>query len=75
MKEALIKLIAGLEGQYKHESNFYNAYMGLDDNDGDISNWCNNHFEDSVEMGFGVGERSATFDIIEQLKQIVGEHA
>lgn len=70
MKDKLLALIATLESQHDFESEFYLTYTGQL-NDGDISDWQNNHFDDNVELGFSTGQTSMAEDIIVQLKAII----
>ena len=70
MKEKLLALIADFEKQHDFEDEFYLTYTGQL-NDGDISDWHNNHFDDNVELGFGTGQTSMAEDIIVALKKII----
>lgn len=70
MKEKLLAYIEQLEKQHDFESEFYLTYTGQL-NDGDISDWHNNHFDDNVELGFSTGQTSMAEDIIVQLKAII----
>ena len=70
MKEQLLELIKRLESQHDFESEFYLTYTGQL-NDGDISDWHNNHFDDNVELGFSTGQTSMAEDIIVELKTII----
>ena len=70
MKDKLLALIETLESQHDFEDEFYLTYTGQL-NDGDISDWHNNHFDDNVELGFGTGQTSMAEDIIVQLKAII----
>lgn len=70
MKEKLLAYIEQLEKQHDFEDEFYLTYTGQL-NDGDISDWYNNHFDDNVELGFSTGQTSMAEDIIVQLKAII----
>lgn len=70
MKDKLLALIATLESQHDFENEFYLTYTGQL-NDGDISDWYNNHFDDNVELGFSTGQTSMAEDIIVELKAII----
>jgi hypothetical protein len=72
MKEHLIALIKRLEDTHDFESEFYLTYTGQL-NDGDISDWHNNHFDDNVELGFSTGQTSMAEDMIVELKKIIAE--
>lgn len=72
MKEKLLALIERLEKQHDFESEFYLTYTGQL-NDGDISDWHNNHFDDNVGLGFSTGQTSMAEDIIVELKAILEE--
>lgn len=74
MKDKLLALIERLESQNDFEDEFYLTYTGQL-NDGDISDWYNNHFDDNVELGFGTGQTSMAEDIIVALKKIIEEEA
>jgi hypothetical protein len=70
MKEKLLELIEKLEKTHDFEDRFYLTYTGQL-NDGDISDWYNNHFDDNVELGFITGQTSMAEDIIVELKAII----
>lgn len=70
MKDKLLALIERLEKQHDLEDEFYLTYTGQL-NDGDISDWHNNHFDDNVELGFSTGQASMAEDIIVALKSII----
>lgn len=70
MKDKLPALITTLESQHDFEDEFYLTYTGQL-NDGDISDWYNDHFDDNVELGFSTGQTSMAEDIIVQLKAII----
>lgn len=72
MKEQLLALIKRLESTHDFESEFYLTYTGQL-NDGDISDWYNNHFDDNVELGFSTGQTSMAEDMIVELKKIIAE--
>lgn len=72
MREKLLALIAELEKQHDFEDEFYLTYTGQL-NDGDISDWHNNHFDDNVELGFSTGQTAFAEDMIATLKEIIGE--
>jgi hypothetical protein len=72
MKEKLLALIKKLESQHDFESEFYLTYTGQL-NDGDISDWHNNHFDDNVELGFDTGQTAMADEIIGELKNIIEE--
>ena len=72
MKEQLLALIKRLESGHDFESEFYLTYTGRL-NDGDISDWHNNHFDDNVELGFSTGQTSMAEDMIVELKKIIAE--
>lgn len=73
MQDKLIALIKRLEEQHDFESEFYLTYTGQL-NDGDISDWHNNHFDDNVELGFSTGQISMAEDIIAELTKIIEEN-
>lgn len=73
MKDKLISLIERLEKQHDFEDEFYLTYTGQL-NDGDISDWYNNHFDDNVELGFSTGQTSMAEDIIAELTKIIEEN-
>lgn len=70
MKDKILALIAKLEKDYDFEDEFYLTYTGQL-NDGDISDWHNDHFDDNVELGFSTGETSMAEQIISELKNIL----
>jgi hypothetical protein len=72
MKEQIEALIKYLEDGNDFEDEFYLTYIGTL-NDGDISDWHNNHFDDSVALGCDVGQTMLADEIIGKLKQIIGE--
>ena len=72
MKEQLLALIKRLESTHDFESEFYLTYTGQL-NDGDISDYYNNHFDDNVELGFSTGQTSMAEDMIVELKKIIAE--
>lgn len=72
MKEKLLELIKRLESDHDFESEFYLTYTGQL-NDGDISDWYNNHFDDNVELGFNTGQTAMAEDMIVALKKIIEE--
>lgn len=72
MKEQLLALIKRLEDTHDFESEFYLTYTGQL-NDGDISDWHNNHFDDNVELGFSTGQTNMAEDMIVELKKIIAE--
>lgn len=72
MKEKLLDLIKRLEKQHDFESEFYLTYTGQL-NDGDISDWYNNHFDDNVELGYSTGQTAMAEEMIVELKKIIGE--
>lgn len=72
MKHKLQALIERLESQHDFENEFYLTYTGQL-NDGDISDWHNNHFDDNVELGFSTGQTSMAEDVIVALKKIIEE--
>lgn len=74
MKEKIKALIESLKAREDFEDEFYMTYIGKI-NDGDISDWHNNHFDDNVELGCGVGAKMATADIISELEEILGGEA
>lgn len=70
LREKIEQLIAGLNATTDFEDEFYLTYTGQL-NEGDISDWHNNHFEDNVELGARVGETRATGTIIDMLIAIL----
>lgn len=70
LREKIEQLIAGLRASNDFEDEFYLTYTGQIE-DGDISDWHNNHFEDNVELGAGVGETIAAAQFIDMLTQIL----
>lgn len=72
MEQKIRKLIAELENAHDFNDEFYQTYIG-NWNDGDISEWHNNHFDDNVALGESVGMTILAADIINQLKHIIGE--
>ena len=72
MKEQLLALIKRLESGHDFEDEFYLTYTGRL-NDGDISDWHNNHFDDNVELGFSTGQTSMAEDMIVELNKIIAE--
>ena len=72
MKEQIEALIKYLEDTNDFTDEFYQTYIGAL-NDGDISDWHDNHFDDSVELGCNVGQTMMADEMIARLKQIIGE--
>lgn len=72
MKEQIETLIRYLELNNDFNDEFYRTYIG-EINDGDISDWHNNHFDDNISTGVELGQTMMAADIIDQLKQIIGE--
>lgn len=72
MKEKIEALIKYLEDTNDFEDEFYLTFIGTL-NDGDISDWHNNHFDDNVELGSNVGQTMMADTIIGKLKEIIGE--
>lgn len=72
MKEQLELLIRYLELNNDFNDEFYLTYIG-ELNDGDISDWHNNHFDDNIATGVDLGQTMLACDIIHQLKAIIGE--
>lgn len=74
MKDKIKALIETLKAREDFEDEFYLTYIGKL-NDGDISDWFNNHFDDNIELGSRVGATMATADIISELETILGSEA
>lgn len=72
MKEQIEALIKYLEDNNDFEDEFYLTYTGQL-NDGDISDWHNNHFDDNIDTGVELGQTMLADEIIGKLKQIIGE--
>jgi hypothetical protein len=72
MKEQIELLIHHLESNHDFDDEFYRTYIG-ELNDGDISDWHNNHFDDNISTGVDLGQTMLASDIIEHLKSIIGE--
>lgn len=72
LQNAIANLIQHIKDQHDIESEFYLTYIG-ELNDGDISDWHNNHFDDNVELGVGVGQTIEAVRIIEELEKLIGE--
>lgn len=73
MKEALLKYISHLEASNNFQDDFYLTCIGQL-NEGDISDWYNNNYNDSVELGFSAGQTDMAADVIMQLKKIIEEN-
>ena len=72
MKDKLLELIKRLEKQHDFEGEFYLTYTGQL-NDGDISDWHNNYFDDNVELGYSTGQTAVAEEIIAELTKIIEE--
>lgn len=72
MKEQIQALIKNLEETNDFEDEFYRTYIG-ELNEGDISDWHNNHFDDNIATGVELGQTMLADEIIGKLKQIIGE--
>jgi len=72
VKDKIQALIDKLEKQHDFEDEFYLTFTGQL-NDGDISDWHNNHFDDNVSLGFDTGQTALAYDIIGTLKSIINE--
>lgn len=70
LREKIEQMIAGLEVTTDFNDEFYRTYTG-ELNDGDISDWYNNHFDDNVSLGVSCGETMATASIIGMLTAIL----
>ena len=70
MKEQLELLIKHLEINHDFDDEFYRTYIG-ELNDGDISDWHNNHFDDNISTGVELGQTMLADTIIGQLKAII----
>lgn len=73
MKEELLKYMSHLEASNNFQDDFYLTYIGQL-NEGDISDWYNNNYNDSVELGFGAGQTDMAADVIMKLKKIIEEN-
>lgn len=74
MEGLIRKLIAELENGYNFDSEFYQTYCcGL--NDGDISDWYDTHFDDTIERGFATGQTAHAEEMIAALNNILNECA
>lgn len=72
MKDRIELLIRYLEINHDFKDEFYLTYIG-ELNDGDISDWHNNHFDDNISSGVNLGQTMLAEDIIHQLKAIIEE--
>lgn len=72
MKEQIEALIKYLEDTNDFTDEFYLTYTGQL-NDGDISDWHNNHFDDNIDSGAHLGQAMLAEEMINKLKAIVGE--
>lgn len=70
MKDKILALIEKLENNYDFESEWYLTYTGQI-NDGDISDWHENHFEDNIDRGVETGQTMLAEEIIGELKSIL----
>jgi len=72
MKDKILALIAELKKAHDFEDEFYLTYIGSL-NEGDISEWHNNHFDDNIELGYSTGQTATTEDIIGKLEAILND--
>lgn len=72
MEQKIRDLIASLEAEHDFEDEFYLTFIG-ELNDGDISDWAYNHFDDNIATGTELGQTMLADEIIGKLKQIIGE--
>lgn len=70
MKEQIEALIKYLEDTNDFTDEFYLTFTGQL-NDGDISDWHNNHFDDNIEAGSILGQTMLAEEMINKLKAIV----
>lgn len=70
MKDKILALIEKLENNYDFESEWYLTYTGQI-NDGDISDWHENHFDDNIERGVETGQTMLAEEIIGELKSLL----
>jgi hypothetical protein len=70
MKEQIEALIKYLEDTNDFTDEFYLTYTGQL-NDGDISDWHNNHFDDNIDSGVNLGQTMLAEEMINKLKAIV----
>lgn len=71
--EQLIKdLIAKLEKEHDFESEFYLTYC-CGENDGDISDWYDSHFDDNIARGFRTGQTAHAEEMIAALNEILNK--
>jgi hypothetical protein len=70
LQEAIAKVIADIKNQHDLDDEFYLTYIGVL-NDGDISDWFNNHFDDNVELGVGLGQKLEAVRIIDELEFLI----
>lgn len=72
MRSKIIELINDLESRHDFEDEFYLTFTGQL-NEGDISDWHNNHFDDNVELGCDVGQTMEADYVVGRLKAILKE--
>jgi len=70
MKEKIEQLIADLKSSHNFESEFYQAYLGID-SEADITDWADGHWDDAVELGFRTGKTAKAQEVINQLEAIL----
>lgn len=72
MEKLVRELITKLENSYNFDSEFYRTYC-CGENDGDISDWYDTHFDDNIERGFGAGQTAHADEMIAELNGILNE--
>lgn len=70
LRESITELIAEIKNQHDLEDEFYLTYIG-ELNDGDISDWFNNHFDDNVELGCRLGQTLEAVRIVDSLETLL----
>ena len=70
MKDKIEAFLDKLRAEHNFNSEFYLTYMGYE-NDGDISDWHDNHFDDNVSLGFETGKIAMAEEVIHVLTEIL----
>ena len=70
MKAKIEALIRELTASHDFESEFYLTYC-CGENDGDISDWYDSHFDDNIERGFRTGQTAHAHEMIIALNEIL----
>lgn len=70
MREKIEALIKDLVQRHDFESEFYLTYC-CGENDGDISDWYDSHFDDNIARGFSTGQTALAHEMVIELNNIL----